>query len=139
MPRSNHLPHMSEMTTNTARQIVNGVHYKQETSAALIQALETARASGTRITIEYGNIQTGKAWSDGPHYGYVGASTTDLPILLATRQSSGGPCIMESSILEIRDVKTGQSIFKQDMVNDEELKVALSDTTYDVASGDREP
>jgi len=93
-------------------QVVNGVSYKLETSDLVVQILEQARSNGTRLTIKYGEPKTGKFWNRTDS-GYIGrGSTTDhLPILLHSKKAGGGICVMDASVLEIREAKTGKVLY----------------------------
>lgn len=94
-------------------QTINGVQYKQEAPGAVIQVLEEARQNATRISIIYGDITSGKAWNNGePRTGYVSKNAINLPILISGRQGLGGQCIMDASILEIKEVRGGKSLYK---------------------------
>ena len=111
------------MTTNADRyQVVNGVKYKKDASDTVVKILESARLNGTRISILYGDPKTGKAWNGGTAYcGYIGKNSHKLPVLLLTKQSAGGECVMDSSILEIKEAKTNKILYQR--VSDQALLV----------------
>jgi len=87
--------------------------YKKDTPDAVVNTLEEARKNNMRITIIYGDRTTGKPWGVIPSQGYVGRSAiTKLPILLSSKNSGGGVCIMDASILEIRESRSSKIIYK---------------------------
>lgn len=105
-------------TTNLDKyQIINGTAYKKEAPGEVIKILEDSRTEGRRITITYGDIKTGKSWNKGhPTHGYVGrASDTKLPILLLNKHAGGGVCIMDASVLEIKESKGGRVLYKREI------------------------
>jgi hypothetical protein len=117
-------------STTDKYQVVNGVQYKKDASDTVVKVLEEARLNGTRISILYGDIKTGKAWKGGVTCcGYVGKNSHKLPVLLATKQSSGGECIMDSSVLEIKEAKGGKVLYQA--ISDNSL---LVEETFDGAA-----
>lgn len=96
------------MSKQNRYQIINGTFYKKSIPGNLIRVLEEARTKGLKICIVYGDTKTGCVWNKGePFCGYVGRRNVNeaVPILLNTKRSEGGECIMDASILEIRDIK----------------------------------
>lgn len=106
----------SEMATNNINryQIVNGVNYKKDTTDTVVKILEDARLNGIRVSLLYGDVKTGEAWKgNNVCCGYIGKNSHNLPILLATKQSAGGACVMDSSILEIKEAKSGKLLYQR--------------------------
>jgi len=102
-----------EMTENY--QIINGVYYKKEALGEVIKALEFARQNNIRVSIIYGDPKTGRFWNKGaPVCGYVSKRNAKepVPILLHGKNSSGGVCVMDGSILEIKELKTNKILYK---------------------------
>ena len=100
---------------STTHQIVNGISYKTEAPYEVVVALEEARLAGTRIAILYGDPKTGKAWGTGEwKHGYVGQGNTSdhLPVLLSSKHAMGGQCIMDASILHIKEEKTNKTLYQ---------------------------
>lgn len=118
-------------------QVINGVSYKKEAHGEVIKVLEEARASGTRLSIVYGDCKTGKPWGK-EIYGYIGKGTTTdhLPVLLASKRSGGGACIMDASILEIKDARTNKILYKWEMDKSLIIEEKLEDITHQLS---REP
>lgn len=102
--------------TVTKYKVVSGTSYDSDTPDAVIEVLERVRASGDRITIVYGDTETGEPWEDRPESGYVGRSggSLKIPILLYDRRSIGGMAVSDSRILEIRhsNTKNGGVLYK---------------------------
>lgn len=98
---------------NLQYSTVNGTDYTSDTPDTLIKVLESSRASGERITITYGNIHTGKAWTDKPESGTIGRTTGNsrIPILIKTKRSLGGGAILTNSIIKITAAK-GQVLYQ---------------------------
>lgn len=67
-------------------------------------ALESARRSGQRVRLFYGDTETGKAWpEENDVAGTIGRSMGPMkvPLIIANARSSGGPAILVSSIVAI--------------------------------------
>jgi hypothetical protein len=97
-------------------QIVNGTYYHHNTPAAVIQVLEQARQTGTRIRLHYGDTETGRDWLDefGVE-GRIGRSMgpVKVPILLARTTSIGGPALLEHCVVKIRrSGKGGRTLYR---------------------------
>ena len=91
-------------------RIVNGTFYHEDTQAAVIDILENARRTGSRIRLSYGDTETGRDWlEEWDVEGTIARSTgpVKVPILLARRTSSGGPALLEHCILKIRQAGKG--------------------------------
>lgn len=96
------------------RKIVDGTAYLADTSDQVVQALEWARLTGTRIRIWCGDTNTGKAWAEeNDVLGYVGRSSgaRKIPILVHNRQSFGGGAILTHCIVRI-DTTDGRTLYK---------------------------
>jgi hypothetical protein len=86
----------------------NGTTYSTETPAAVVDALENARASGARIRVFYGDAATGKSWHEehdvlgriGRSMG-AGPNPMRVPLMIANARSSGGPALLDSCIVAI--------------------------------------
>lgn len=89
---------------------VNGTSYSKDTSDKVIEVLERARANRTRITLDYGDVVTGKSWEECYDItGYVGRSTGSIkiPILVFNTRSMGGGSILDNRIIKITESKYG--------------------------------
>lgn len=87
-------------------KVVNGTYYQPTTDDRVIEVLERCRKDGTRITVDYGDVETGKSW--GEIYdvsGRVGRSggSIKIPILLHNSRSIGGCGMLDHCILSIRE------------------------------------
>lgn len=104
------------MTVMGGCTVVKGTSYDADTPDAVIEVLERVRASGDRITIVYGDTETGEPWQDRPESGYVGRSsgTLKVPILLYSSRSIDGMAVSNGNILEIRysNKKNGGVLYK---------------------------
>lgn len=85
--------------------IVNGTHYPKNADDSLVRVLESARLSGRRIRLHYGDVATGTDWLD--EYGVtgtIGRSTgpCKIPIMVASSRSMGGGDILVECIIRIR-------------------------------------
>lgn len=101
------------MKNSDKYQIINNVLYKKEAPPEVIKILEEARLNKTRINILYGDTKTGKVWNHSAS-GYVSKGSNNLPIILANRRGAGGACIMDASILEIKEARTGKALYTWD-------------------------
>jgi len=94
-------------------QVTNGTYYHRDAPATVIDVLERARKTGSRIRLHYGDTETGRDWLDEFNVeGRIGRSMGPIkvPILLARRTSSGGPALLEHCIVKIRPARSGGRI-----------------------------
>ena len=95
--------------------IVNGTAYDKKTPQPVIDALEAARQSRQRITVDLGDPETGKSW--GERYditGTVGRSTGmyKIPILVHNVRSTGGGGLLTANIIAIKTSRNGVFLYK---------------------------
>lgn len=111
----------------------SGTYYRAGTPKPVIDALESARKSGAKIRLHYGDSQTGKDWMDDQDVeGYIGRTSGPLkvPILLTRKRSTGGTAILLDNIVKLsvsgnvvyQHPKFNQPEFTSRPVTDEELK-----------------
>jgi hypothetical protein len=82
--------------------------YNAETDDKAIDVLERVRYEGIRIRIWLGNTKTGKCWNNEHDVlGTVGRSMGPIkvPLLVSSKRSIGGRCILTDCILRI--MRTG--------------------------------
>jgi len=95
--------------------VVNGTSYDKETSETVIKVLETARNSGTRVKLHYGDTKTGRDWNDEYDVtGYIGRShgKVKIPLLIHNKTSTGGGAILDDCIIKIKLSKGGKVLYK---------------------------
>jgi len=83
--------------------------YNEKTPDKVINILERARYRGSRIQLFYGNTETGKNWNEeNDTIGTIGKSngTVKIPLLIATKRSTGGGAISTDCIIGIKQGKT---------------------------------
>lgn len=82
----------------------NGTSYGNGTPDAVIALLESARASGARLRLFYGDQKTGKSWhEENDVIGTVSRSggQIKIPLLIPNARSTGGGGILTGSIVAI--------------------------------------
>ena len=85
-------------------KVVNGTFYELNTDNKVIEVLENARKSESRIRIFYGDTITGEDWlEDYDTIGIVGRTCGNIksPILLKRKNSTGGGRILTENIVKI--------------------------------------
>jgi len=82
---------------------VNGISYYNETPKEVINLLEDSRKNKKRISLTFGDKDTGEVW--GKEKGIVGSSTgtCKIPLVIKTKRSLGGEAILDDCILKIVD------------------------------------
>lgn len=92
------------METIEKYKVVDGTFYHADTDDKIIEVLERVRANGTRITLEYGDTETGQGWGDLYDItGTIGRSTgpVKVPLLIHNKRSMGGGAILDNCIVSI--------------------------------------
>src|SRR3990172_8141048 len=110
--------------------VVNGTSYHIDTPLLVINALESARVSRTRIRIFYGDTETGKDWGEEHHViGTIGHSMgpVKIPILLNSVRSLGGPGILDNSIVKVMIVADKRVVYQHPQYNLGTLTIKTSD------------
>jgi hypothetical protein len=95
--------------------IVDGTHYHDDTPQEVIDVLERARNTGQRVRLHYGTVEGGAAHKRGKPVGedwgdtfYVAGHISrsmgpqKTPLVVARRNSSGGPAVLDHCIVRIR-------------------------------------
>lgn len=79
-----------------------GTAFHDETPQAVRVILESARKTGRRLRIEYGDQKSGRLWGDS-YRGRIGRSTGEIqvPLLILTKRSMGGEAILDHCIVRI--------------------------------------
>ena len=95
-------------------KLVNGTTYEVTTAAGVIAALESARISGQRVRIFYGDAVTGCTWNEEHDVtGTIGRSTgtQKAALLINNARSIGGGAILTDRIVHMIDVKTKRVLY----------------------------
>lgn len=107
-------------------RIVDGTAYPVGAEKAVIAILEDARKRGTRITLSYGDKNTGRDWLEEFNVtGTVSRSMGKLkiPILLYNERSSAGGSILVDSIVRIRTAQGKQILYQHPNYHHAALKI----------------
>lgn len=124
------------MPTFTGRAKIGDIEYKVEqsgtaypvdTPSAVVSWLETSRVREQRIRIFYGDTKTGRDWmQEYDIMGIVGRTTgvVKVPILLQTKNSTGGGSISCDSIVRI--TTNGRTVYQHPEYHLPELYVKES-------------
>ena len=111
-------------------KVVNGTYYSyaiklkdgtyeerdEQEMEKIITALETVRQTKKRVRFWYGDVNTGCAWNEEYDVmGRIGRSNGDYkePLVIAKRNSWGGPAILVDNIIRIDEIETGNILYKQ--------------------------
>lgn len=88
-----------------ASRVDLGTYYDPGTPPAVKAVLDEARVSRRRITLEYGDPETGAPSGDRTESGTVGRSMGPLkaPLLIANSRSTGGGVIWGAHVVRIRE------------------------------------
>jgi hypothetical protein len=101
----------------TKYKVFNGTSYHEETPQKLVEVLEGLRESRKRITVDYGDTETGESWGEVYDItGTIGRSTggIKIPLLVHNARSMGGGALLDNCILSIRHAnkKDGGYIYR---------------------------
>jgi hypothetical protein len=121
---------MNIQTVNEKNYIVSesGTYYREGTTNEIINILERVRYRGERIQVFYGDVKTGRNWNEELDVcGTIGRSTgtIKIPLLIATKRSSGGGAILTDCIIGIKQGKT--IVYKANNFIDNVYKVTKGD------------
>jgi len=121
---------MNIQTVNEKNYIVSesGTYYREGTTNEIINILERVRYRGERIQVFYGDVKTGRNWNEEHDVcGTIGRSTgtIKIPLLIATKRSSGGGAILTDCIIGIKQGKT--IVYKANNFIDNVYKVTKGD------------
>jgi hypothetical protein len=101
---------------STAREFSGTEHRARAENAACVEAC-LAACTGTRervgVRLFLGDPETGRDWGEGNDVcGYIGRSMgrIKVPLMLATRHSTGGPAILTGNVLRI--LVNGREVYR---------------------------
>lgn len=82
----------------------SGCYYHDTTAPEVVELLEAAKASGSRIRVFLGDTKTGKPWMD--EYGVCGTvgqsmGPHKIPLLICNSRSLGGGAILADCIIRL--------------------------------------
>lgn len=83
----------------------SGTAYHLDTPDHLVELLEKLRENQTRITVDYGDVNTGKSWGEIHDIsGRIGRSNGKfkIPLLIHNSRSWGGGGLLDHCILSIK-------------------------------------
>ena len=104
--------------TNRYKITESGTAYHIDTPDDLVAVLERLRTTKERVTLDYGDVATGRSW--GEQYdisGRIGRSTGgrfNVPLLIHNSRSWGGGALLDHCILSIKhsNKKNGGYIYR---------------------------
>ena len=112
------------------QRLDNDTCYHAETDREVINVLEWARGTRTRIHIHYGDIATGKDWNEEHDIeGYIGRSTGSIkiPLLVYNDRSYGGGGLLDHCIVKISEARGGYVLYRHPKHKDPEVTITESD------------
>lgn len=91
-----------------------GTWFDPDTHPEVKRQLELAMKGGYRLRIEYGDRDTGQAWSDRPEAGTISRSMGPMkvPLLIRRAGSYGGDAISDASIVKISETPGGRLLWQ---------------------------
>lgn len=95
---------MTEEKKEKEYTVVSGTFYDHRTPYDVIEILEAARKTGSRVRLFFGDTETGRDWLE--EYDVTGTVSRSMgphkiPILISNRRSTGGGAILDHCILRI--------------------------------------
>ena len=108
----------------------NGTSYDINTDKKVVSILDDAIISRKRLKLDYGNTETGESWNECYDIiGRIGRSTGSIkiPLLILTSRSYGGGALLDSCIIKITDIKTGNVIYKNQNYKEKIFNIVPSD------------
>lgn len=90
-------------------------HYNELTPIAVRRVLDSHITNrDSRLTIHYGDHETGQAWGD-TETGYVGRSSGEkkIPLIVHNRRSMGGGGILDKNVVKIESARKNRDGSRQ--------------------------
>lgn len=112
---------------NQYHQLDSGTCYNVDTPIRVVEEIEKARLSKTRIRVFYGDLVTGRCWmEENDTIGTVGRSCgrIKVPLLIRTSRSYGGGALLDSAIVKIT-VK-GRTVYEHQNFNMPMISIVVS-------------
>ncbi len=104
-----------EKSTGVKYKIVNDTAYHLDTPEQVINILENARTSRSRLRLYFGDSVTGKDWEECYDVsGYIGRSSGSIkvPLLVNNSRSTGGGALLDHCIVKIETSKGKTELYK---------------------------
>ena len=108
----------------------NGTSYDINTDKKIVSILDDAIINRKRLKLDYGNTETGESWNECYDIiGGIGRSigSIKIPLLILTSRSYKGGALLDSCIIKITDVKTGNVIYKNQNYKEKVFNIVPSD------------
>lgn len=90
-------------------------HFHQDTHPRVRAIIESARLSGRKLRLHYGDLTTGRDWlEENDVVGFIGRSTgiQKAPLILKSKRSDGGPAVLDQCIVRLADANTGEELWR---------------------------
>lgn len=103
------------LTSMLAKEKVDlGTWFDPDTHMEVRRQLELARKGGYRLSVMYGDRETGQAWGDRPQRGEIARSMGPLkvPLLIKNASSTGGEAILTACIVKINASPGGRLLWQ---------------------------
>lgn len=93
----------------------NGTAFHEKTDEKICAILDRYINNRNRLKLYYGDVETGRDWyEEMDTAGRIGRSTgtVKIPLLIATKRSTGGGSILDHCIVKIKDTETGIVLYQ---------------------------
>jgi len=103
-----------------------GTWFNAQTPKEVRKILEAARRNGDTLRIFYGHRESGLDWMEQHDVlGRIGRSTGILkvPLLLTHESSTGGPSILDSSIVRIINVSDEEEVYRHPLYHQPKIEI----------------
>jgi hypothetical protein len=94
-----------------------GISYNDKTPQNIINIIDNLYQTKTRVTFDFGDIETGKSWGEvNGIKGTIGKSTgsTKIPLLIHNARSLDGGSLLTHCIVKISESKGGKLIYQHE-------------------------
>lgn len=111
-------------------KLVGDMYFHEDTPTEVCDIILAARKSNAKLKFHWGDSATGRDWNEeNDVIGYIGKSTGRIPVplLLESRNSSGGGALLDHCVVKIVNNSTGKILYQHPLYKAPQVEITPSD------------